>query len=99
MAASHHMHAKRVPLHLRWIPPKPNYYKLNTDGATSSETDTDEIGGVISNHVGDWMVGFAGPVPHVHCITAELQALIKGLSLALQMQLLPLEVETDVKER
>lgn len=48
--------------------------------------------------MGDWMVGFTGPVPHVHCITAELQTLIKGLSIAIQMQLLPLEMETDAKE-
>ncbi|OIT39872.1 putative ribonuclease h protein [Nicotiana attenuata] len=92
------MHANRVPLHLRWIPPRINYYKLNTDGATSSAMDTDGIGGVIRNHMGDWMVGFAGAVPHVHCITAELQALIKGLSIAIQVRLLPLEVEIDAKE-
>lgn len=98
MAGSKHMHANRVPLHLRWIPPKINYYKLNTDGATSSEKDTNGIRGVIRNHVGDWMVGFASPFPHVHCITAELQALIKGLSIAIQMQLMPLEVEIDAKE-
>ncbi|OIT40116.1 putative ribonuclease h protein [Nicotiana attenuata] len=98
MAASQHTHPKKVPLNLKWIPQKPNYYKLNTDGATSSETDADEIGGVIRNHLGAWMVGFAGQVPHVHCITTELHALIKGLSLALEMQLIPLEVETDAHE-
>lgn len=77
---------------------KASYYKLNTDRPTSAETDTDGIGGVIRNHVGAWMVGFTGLVPHVHCITAELQALIKGSSLAVQMQLLPLEMKTDVQE-
>lgn len=75
---SKHMHANRVLLHLRCIPPRINCYKLNTDGETSSATDTDVIGGVIRNHMGDWVVGFICPIPHVHYITAELQALIKG---------------------
>ncbi|OIT04108.1 hypothetical protein A4A49_64313 [Nicotiana attenuata] len=44
------------------------------------------------------MVGFAGPIPHVDCLSAELQALIKGLSLAIQLRLPPLEVEIDAKE-
>ncbi|XP_070002248.1 uncharacterized protein [Nicotiana sylvestris] len=60
--------------------------------------DTDGVGGVSGNHLGEWMVGFAASVPHVNCLTAELQALVKGLTLDAQMQLLPLEVETDAEE-
>nr|XP_009802861.1 PREDICTED: uncharacterized protein LOC104248321 [Nicotiana sylvestris]XP_016462304.1 PREDICTED: uncharacterized protein LOC107785498 [Nicotiana tabacum] len=78
--------------------PQINFYKLNTDGATSSKTDTDGIGGLIRNHKGEWMVGFAGQIPHMNCLSAELQALIKGLSLAAQLRLLPLQVEIDAKE-
>ncbi|OIT21312.1 putative ribonuclease h protein [Nicotiana attenuata] len=92
------MFTNRVPLHLRWIPPSINFYKLNTDGETSLATDKDGIGGVIRNHKGEWVVGLAGPIPHVDCLSAELQALIKGLSLATQLRLLPLEVEIDAKE-
>lgn len=44
------------------------------------------------------MVGFAGPIPHVDCLSAELQSLIKGLSLAIQLRMLPLEVKIDAKE-
>ncbi|OIT29328.1 hypothetical protein A4A49_64919 [Nicotiana attenuata] len=95
------MLSNRVPVHLRWIPPAINFYKLNTDGATSFETDKGGIGtggGGIRNHKGEWMVGFAGPIPHTNCLSAELQALIKGLSLAAQLRLLPLQVEIDAKE-
>nr|XP_009795190.1 PREDICTED: uncharacterized protein LOC104241922 [Nicotiana sylvestris]XP_016447310.1 PREDICTED: uncharacterized protein LOC107772325 [Nicotiana tabacum] len=98
MAASQTTQPNKVCLNLRSIPPKPNFYKLNTDGATLCNTDTDDIRGVIRNHLGACIVGFAGPVTHLHCITAELHALIRGLNLAVQMQLLPLEVEIDAQE-
>ncbi|OIT24935.1 hypothetical protein A4A49_52376 [Nicotiana attenuata] len=70
MAASQAIPPKRVRLNLKWIPPNPNYYKLNTDGSTSTNNDTNGIGG----------------------------ALIRGLNLAIQMQLTPLEVEIDAQE-
>lgn len=53
LAASHHKKPMRVKIALKWIPPKPNTYKLNMDGANSSTSNTDGIGGVIRNHLGD----------------------------------------------
>lgn len=82
MAAPQHTRPRRIKYALKWIPPAPNIYKVNTDGAHSLTSNMDGIGGVIRNHLGDWIVGFLGNIPQSTSISVELQALIQGLQLA-----------------
>lgn len=85
LAASYsHKVPQRVMTPLKWIPPEPNFYKLNTDGVHTPALHTDGIGGLIRNHNGDWIVGLLGNMPRQSSISAELFALIQGLKLASQ---------------
>ncbi|OIS97475.1 hypothetical protein A4A49_51914 [Nicotiana attenuata] len=43
-------------------------------------------------------MGFAGSLPTFNSLIAEMQALLQGLKLAVQMQLMPPKVELDAKE-
>lgn len=69
---------------VKWNPPKPGRYMLNTDGATTNNSFNGRIGGVIRNHNGDWIIGFISRVPHNNPKLAEFQALRMGLKLALE---------------
>lgn len=88
----------RVKIVLKWIPPKPNIYKLNINGAQPTTLNLDGIGGMIRNHLGDWIIGFSGNKPRSTPMAAELEALIQGLQIAIQFNLTPLKVELDAKE-
>ncbi|OIT00921.1 putative ribonuclease h protein, partial [Nicotiana attenuata] len=86
----------RVPL--KWIPPAPNIYKLNTDAAHSTHSTRNGIGGIIRDHRGNWILGFAGTVLSKEANVTEILALLQGLRCAVQHNLTPLNVEIDAKE-
>lgn len=98
LAASYHKVPQRIMTPLKWIPPKPDIYKLNTDEAHSSTLNIDGIGGLIRNHHGNWIVGFSGKMPSQSSISAELYALIQGLRIGIQHNLSPLYVEIDANK-
>ncbi|OIT25995.1 hypothetical protein A4A49_57124, partial [Nicotiana attenuata] len=96
LVAKCHKCVEKQQLNLKWIPPKDNFYKLNTDGAcTDTTTDT---GGIIRNSKAEWILGFATAIPRDTSMSAELHALLLGLTLAHEHNLKPLEVEVDAKE-
>ena len=55
-----------IPMH--WEMPPSNWFKLNTDGASSGNPRRAGGGGVIRDSVGEWVRGFAG-------VLGQLQAL------------------------
>lgn len=83
---------------IKWIPPTPNYYKLNTDGVVITPTHQAGIGGVIRDSHGNWIVGFAGNSDHANILQTELQALFQELELAKAYCLTPLEINADATE-
>ncbi|OIT37535.1 hypothetical protein A4A49_59281, partial [Nicotiana attenuata] len=83
---------------IKWYPPAPGFYKLNTDGSYMEKEGIGGLGGIIRNSAGDWVVGFHVKtlvITHTH---AELLALQHRFQLAVQHSLFPIEVETDSVE-
>uniref|UniRef100_A0A2N9HHK0 Reverse transcriptase domain-containing protein n=1 Tax=Fagus sylvatica TaxID=28930 RepID=A0A2N9HHK0_FAGSY len=52
-------------------------------------------GGIIRNHVGDWVGGFSRAIGITTSVQAELRALKDGLNLAIDLRILNLEIEMD----
>ena len=52
-------------------------------------------GGVIRNHLGDWVGGFSRAIGVTTSVQAELRALKNGLNLAIDLGILNLEIEMD----
>ncbi|OIT02668.1 putative ribonuclease h protein, partial [Nicotiana attenuata] len=80
---------------LKWSPPPRESYKLNRDGAAKRNPG---IGGVFRNHNGEWILGYMENIPFTSNTGAEIRAITKGLQLAEQHNLLPLEINTDSAE-
>ncbi|XP_009805051.1 uncharacterized protein [Nicotiana sylvestris] len=81
---------------LKWKPPKFPFYKLNTDSAHNNSKSG--IGDLIRNANAEWVIGFATSITAESPTTAETYALMQGLQLALDRNLLPLEVEVDSRD-
>lgn len=96
LASNMKIQYNNILLPLKWIPPKPNYYKLNTDGASSRATAKAGVGGLIRDSHGTWKIGFAGNILPTNSVHAELQALFIGLKLGNLNYFTPLEVNMDI---
>ena len=71
------------------------WFKLNTDGSSLGNLGLAGGGGVIRNHVGDWVGGFSRAIGITTSVQAELRALKDGLNLAIDLGILNLEIEMD----
>jgi hypothetical protein len=63
---------------IRWIPPKPLFVMLNTDGAYKDHQIAG-CGGVIRGNDGEWHGGFAKCVGLCSAFVAELWGVVEGL--------------------
>ncbi|OIT04530.1 hypothetical protein A4A49_65327, partial [Nicotiana attenuata] len=89
---------KKINISISWTKPPTGWYKLNIDGAFDKAKASGGIGGIIRNHHGDWMIGYASKITPKTPIHAELMALHLGLIIANKRKLLPLEIETDATQ-
>ncbi|KAM3236215.1 hypothetical protein P3L10_016252 [Capsicum annuum] len=64
-----------IQLSLKWEPPPVNTFKLNTDGLCSSSVGKADIGGIIRDHAGNWVIVFYEAIPQASPIQAEILAL------------------------
>ena len=80
---------------IKWVVPPLGWFKLNTDGSSLGNPGLAGGGGVIRNHVGDWMGGFSQAIGITTSVQAELRALKDGLNLAIDLGILNLEIEMD----
>lgn len=71
---------KKKQQNLKWKSHKEFFYKLNTDGAHT--TNKAGIGGLIRNSKAEWILGFIAAVPRDSSTSSELHALLQGLQLA-----------------
>ena len=69
--------------------------KLNTDGSAMRSPDRAGGGGLIRDHNGAWLKGFARGLRFTNSALAELWALRDGLLLAKEMGIQQLIVELD----
>ncbi|GKU89943.1 hypothetical protein SLEP1_g4011 [Rubroshorea leprosula] len=85
----------RLPRWVRWSPPNFPFLKLNTDGAMSQASGNASAGGLIRDHGGQWLHGFAINIGPQTSYMAELWGCRAGLRLALEMGLTHLVLEMD----
>ncbi|GMQ03745.1 hypothetical protein CsSME_00049425 [Camellia sinensis var. sinensis] len=80
---------------IKWNPPTAGCFKLNTDGASKGNPGKASAGGLIWDHLGQWVVGFCRNIGTTSNVAAELWGLRDGLKLALERNILNLKIETD----
>ncbi|GLT67581.1 hypothetical protein SLA2020_398770 [Shorea laevis] len=80
---------------ITWIPPQPEWFKLNSDGSSNHTCTKAGAGGVIRDQKGNWIGGFAKNLGFATNNDAELWGVKVGLELALKMSIKKLEVEVD----
>jgi ribonuclease HI len=85
----------RIPISVKWNLPPLGWFKLNTDGSSLGNPGKAGGGGVIRNHLGDWVGGFSRAIGFTTSVQAELRALKDGLLLAIDLEILNLEIEMD----
>lgn len=73
---------KRQLVHIKWLPPPSEYWKLNTDGSSQGNPGKAGAGGIIRNSDGGWVKGFQQSIGHATAIVAELWGILSGLELA-----------------
>jgi ribonuclease HI len=85
----------RISTPIKWVVPPLGWFKLKTDGSALGNPGLAGGGGVIRNHVGDWVGGFSRAIGVITSVQAELRALIDSLKLAIDLGILNLEIEMD----
>ena len=76
------------------MPPAP-YNKLNTDGSAIGNPALASAGGILRNHMGNWLVGFSLHLGISSNNMAELVAVRQGLTLAWDMGFKFIQLELD----
>ena len=78
-----------------WEKPPRGWVKFNTDGSAMRNPERAGGGGLIKDHDGVWLKGFARGIGYTNSILAELWALRDGLLLAKEMRIQQLIIELD----
>lgn len=84
----------RSQIPISWDKPPPNWIKLNCDGSAPTNKNGG-CGGVIRNHLGQWIAGFSAKLHHVDPITAEAWGIFHGLQFLSRFNFRLIEIETD----
>lgn len=85
-------------INICWHPPPTGYFKLNTDGLVlHSNHGKANASGLIRDSSGSWIRGFTRKIGITHSMAAELWGLCDGLTLANQLNIKKLYIETDAK--
>ncbi|GLT70676.1 hypothetical protein SLA2020_427380 [Shorea laevis] len=85
----------RAPRWVRWYPPDFPFLKLNTDGALSHVAEKASAGGLIRDHEGRWVHGFALCIGKQSSFIAELWGCRAGLRMAFDLGITHLILEMD----
>ncbi|KAK4716699.1 hypothetical protein R3W88_015037 [Solanum pinnatisectum] len=81
-------------INLKWEPPLLGHYKHNIDGSSLGSPGIGSIGGVISNNRDDWILDFLKGIPNSTYTLTKLLALMQGLKIAKDNNLIPLDIST-----
>lgn len=87
-------HDRKPQRWVSWIPPLLGHFKLNTDGLVLVSGHA-AAGGIIREHLGQWVIGFAVNIGITHCFEPELWGLLHGLRLCRSLGFTNLVVELD----
>lgn len=80
-----------------WTPPPDNVIKVNVDGSSLGNPGPAGFGGLIRNHLGEWICGFSGSCGFADNLAAELQGINYGLELAWHKGYRNVILESDSK--
>ena len=83
-----------VPTPIKWSPPL-GWFKLNIDGSSLGNPGLARGGGVIRNHLREWVGGYSRAIGFTTSIQAELRALKDSLLLVIDLKILNHEIEMD----
>ncbi|KAK2640627.1 hypothetical protein Ddye_028422 [Dipteronia dyeriana] len=78
-----------------WLPPVEGWVKLNVDGSCDDVSGIITAGGVLGNHVKEWVKGFVMKKGVGSVIEVELWGFLKGLSMSWNAGFRKISVETD----
>ena len=84
-------------LYVGWKPPPFGFFKLNTDGSTRGNPGLASAGDLIRDHNGMWIDSFCKNIGFTYSMAAELWGLRNGLSLAKNLNIKKLLIETDAQ--
>jgi ribonuclease HI len=79
---------------IKWVPPKDNFIKINTDGAYKDNSIAG-CGGVIRGSEGEWIGGFAKCVGMCNAFVAELWGVLEGLRFVRRLGFSRVELNID----
>ncbi|KAH0977304.1 hypothetical protein GBA52_027023 [Prunus armeniaca] len=85
----------RIQVSLPWTSPENGLLKLNVDGSLMRSSGSIGAGGVIRDHLGNWIGGFAVNLGKWQILEAELWSLFFGLNLAITRRIMDIVVEMD----
>ncbi|XP_068651654.1 uncharacterized protein [Aristolochia californica] len=88
---------KKPPVMKEWSPPDPSFLKLNFDGSSLGNPGISGFRGVISNHSGNQLFTYVGPLGISDSTSAELHGLFSGLRIFRDKCRGPLHIEGDSK--
>nr|XP_023916422.1 uncharacterized protein LOC112028020 [Quercus suber] len=86
---------QKNPIQVLWTKPPQDWVKLNTDSSALGNPRKAGCGGLIRNHQGEWIRGFARGLGNTSSFVAELWALRDGLTMAKELGVNNLLVEMD----
>lgn len=66
----------------RWFTLNDTVVKLNADGSSLGNLGRTGVGGIVRNHLGEWVSGFSGSCSIAMNLYVELLAIATGLRLA-----------------
>ena len=78
-----------------WMPPTEEWVKLNVDGSCDQASGKITAGGVLRNHLTEWLTGFVMNKGVGNALKAELWGIFEGISLAWRSGFRCVIVETD----
>ncbi|GAU25543.1 hypothetical protein TSUD_259770 [Trifolium subterraneum] len=84
----------QVASRIGWVPPRADYIKLNTDGA-SKKMQLAGCGGVVRGSQGEWIGGYAKCVGMCNAFVAELWGVLEGLRFVRNMGFRKVELCID----
>nr|AIK35195.1 LINE-type retrotransposon LIb DNA [Ipomoea batatas] len=82
-------------LWIPWSPPQPGFVKMNSDGAMKANSGMASAGGLLRDHMGNWIVGFSTNIGHTNSFLAELWGFREGLVIAKNRGYNHIIAETD----
>lgn len=78
-----------------WSAPDPGVVKLNCDGAVGCLGEIAAAGGILRDHLGGFILGFASGLGECSVVEAEIHAIQMGIKLANLKRIRKMIIETD----